>query len=399
MDVDYDKLNLAFSPSAPITSEEFFLGRFDQLIKAVDAISERGQHFVVHGERGVGKTSFANIVATKIENVVVAKVTCSRGESFQDLWRKALSRVRFTKSVRGTGFTAQVSEEIVQLDMFLPSDGGFDSLDIQSIFESVNGHLLFIFDEFDSVADEAVRAKFADIIKNLSDNSPLVTIALVGIADDVSGLIGQHPSIERCLKQIRLPRMSREELEQIIDKGLAILGLGMEPAVKAKIIYFSSGFPHFTHLLSKNASSVCILNGDSIIRDHHYRSALDGALNDVSQSILHSYQLATIDVKKKKSKFEDVIAACAIAAHDDYSTFAIKDLIVPYRRLTGQQVKANDLVYNVRKLCEPERGSILSRIGDSRNIRFRFSSPLMKVFVSMKLDKERHNQQQGLFVH
>jgi replication-associated recombination protein RarA len=81
-------LERAFSPSAPIASKELFLGRYQQIEKTCDAINERGQHFVVYGERGVGKTSLANIINSKLTNVCVAKVTCNRGEDFKQIWEK-----------------------------------------------------------------------------------------------------------------------------------------------------------------------------------------------------------------------------------------------------------------------------------------------------------------------
>ena len=51
----------AFSPSAPITSKKSFYGRYDQLSKVENAVLEKGQHIIMYGERGVGKTSLANI--------------------------------------------------------------------------------------------------------------------------------------------------------------------------------------------------------------------------------------------------------------------------------------------------------------------------------------------------
>lgn len=105
------KLDDAFSPSAPITSQEFFLGRLDQLDDVVDGINERGQHIVVYGERGVGKTSFANIVGTRLIGVYPVKVTCNRTDGFKALWDKAFKRVQFERTSAGTGFTPVERQE------------------------------------------------------------------------------------------------------------------------------------------------------------------------------------------------------------------------------------------------------------------------------------------------
>ena len=50
-------LNEVFSPISPIKRRDFFFGRRIQLEDVVDAINETGQHAILYGERGVGKTS------------------------------------------------------------------------------------------------------------------------------------------------------------------------------------------------------------------------------------------------------------------------------------------------------------------------------------------------------
>lgn len=390
-------LDGAFSPSAPIASRDLFLGRYDELGRTCDAINERGQHFVLFGERGVGKTSLANIIQTHLENVFVVKITCNRSEDFKQVWQKALAKVRFIHRHEGAGFRPQALTKSVQLDLFLPDKDTIDSLDIQSVLDRVETHLLFVFDEFDSITDDHFRMAFADTIKVLSDNTDLVTIGVVGIASSVEALIGNHPSLERCLKQIHMPRMPKDELHEVIAKGLAIADLRIDPEATKRIVSFSSGFPHFTHLLAKFAGKRCILDGRDCITMDHCKSAIEDAIDNTNQSIRDAYQRATI-ASKTKSKFEDVVAACALADEDDFGTFATRDLVEPYYRVTGQKVKAQSLSYNIQRLCELERGTILEKVGESKNIRYAFTNPLMKVFVKLKLDQRGSFEQPNLFV-
>ncbi len=51
-----------FTPSAPIDDARLFADRPDQTMACIDAFFQRGRHIALYGERGVGKTSLANIV-------------------------------------------------------------------------------------------------------------------------------------------------------------------------------------------------------------------------------------------------------------------------------------------------------------------------------------------------
>ncbi|MEM6998800.1 MAG: hypothetical protein AAF419_03050, partial [Pseudomonadota bacterium] len=114
------------------------------------------------------------------------------------------------------------------------------------------------------------------------------------------------------------------------------------------------------------------------------------------QSIRDAHQKAII-APKGKSKFEDVVCACALADEDEFGTFSVKDLIEPYFQLTGDRVKGNNLTYNLQRLCESERDFILTKTGGSTNVRYQFTNPLMKVYIKMKLDQKGKYQQPSLF--
>ena len=391
------RLNNVFSPSAPITSKELFSGRYRQLEKACDAINERGQHFIIYGERGVGKTSLANIINTRFQNVTISKITCNRNDLFKDLWKKALSRINFIDEKDGIGFIPKKIEEPYQLDWMLPDTTEISSIDLQKVFENVTRHLVFIFDEFDSILSDEVKKSFADTIKSLSDNSSHVTIGIVGIGRNVNDLIGEHKSLDRCFMQIKMPRMSKDELRKIIVKGLEVLDMTIDENVRERIVDFSSGFPHYTHLIAKFCAKNCIILGDRHINKEHYKQAIDEAIENSNQSIMSSYQDA-ITSSKPKSKFEIIVTACALVDEDEFGTFCTRDLLDPYFRLTGKKVEVKDLSYNLKALCDnKKRGGFLVKTNKSSNARYRLNNPLMKIFLKMKLSQDGYYEQKGLF--
>ena len=53
--------------------------------------------------------------------------------------------------------------------------------------------------KFDKIQDEGARTLIADTIKLLSDYAVKSTIVIIGVSDDLTGLIREHQSVERCL--------------------------------------------------------------------------------------------------------------------------------------------------------------------------------------------------------
>ena len=195
-------------------------------------------------KEGVGKTSLDNIMATSYTNLYPVKITCNRQDDFETLWENALNGIQFSKTIKGLGFNAKDTKELVQMGSQV---SGITDLRPNHIVQIINtlpvSKILFIFDEFDNISTKKARASFADLIKSLSDNNTNATIVLVGIADSIEKLIGNHQSLERCLKQVKMPRMKDEECAEIIDNGIARLEISIDKGVKNRIIEFSSGFP------------------------------------------------------------------------------------------------------------------------------------------------------------
>jgi len=117
------------------------------------------------------------------------------------------------------------------------------------LLRSLPNPAIIIIDEVDRIKDQRTTALLADTIKNLSDHSVAATLVLVGVADSVDELIAEHQSVERSLLQVHMPRMSWEELSEILDKGLERLDMTIEKKAKHRIVSLSEGLPHYTHLL------------------------------------------------------------------------------------------------------------------------------------------------------
>ena len=257
-----------FTPHKPIHSIELFFGRTLEVRSLIEHLNTPGQHALLFGDRGVGKSSLANIASDlllrKLASGKFFKKRCDSTDCFRTVFAEPLAHV---------GVKLQIVEserrkaEGGKADVGIPGFGGgvhtttetkskerglSSELDSPSWVASKLARLdgLLLVDELDAIRDTSDRHKIAELIKQLSDEGSPFKILLVGIADTGADLTDGHQSVERCLRETRLGRMSDSELRQIIDKGEKALKLKFTSQAKTRIVTVSSGYPHFTHLLA-----------------------------------------------------------------------------------------------------------------------------------------------------
>ncbi|MFI5451353.1 AAA family ATPase [Pedobacter sp. UC225_61] len=382
------ELEKVFSPTAPIKEQSLFSGRFNQLKKTAEAINQVGQHAIVYGERGVGKTSLANTMTYTLTNIYPVKVTCNRKDTFATLWSKIFRKISQSITTSGVGFRPIEKHIEISLDSIID----FESKNVQSEIEAILEEyapkkFLFIFDEFDNILDSETRESFADLIKSFSDNVTNTTIVLVGIADTIDTLIGSHQSLERCLRQIKMPRMSDPESEHIIEHGLNCLDISISKEVKSKIVEFSSGFPHYIHLLCKYGAEEIIMNDHTDFTEAYLRIAINKGIENTNEQLISAYRKAVVG-SSATIKWQNVLFACAEAPLDEFNCFSLSDIIDQYNQITSMDRKAGTIAYNLKQICQEERGSILQKLDKGIIVRYRFSNPMMRAFIKLKINSD-----------
>ena len=241
----------AFRPAAPINRRDLFAGRASQIADVFSIVSQPGQHAIIYGERGVGKTSLG-LVADELlraANVLSAWATCDASDNFSSVWEKALGEIGVTTTKQAIGFGERVDESTEPLSRLLASREVTPHTVQGALQQASRQRAIAIFiDEFDRFQDPGGRVLFADTIKALSDRVVSSTVVLIGVADSVGELIREHRSVERALVQIQMPRMSTSELVEIATKGIAAARMTIAGAAVARIAALSQGLPHYTHL-------------------------------------------------------------------------------------------------------------------------------------------------------
>ena len=368
-------LTQSFRPAAPIDRKALFSGRTRQLGDLFAVADQPGQHAVVYGERGVGKTSLVSVAAEVLAaaGVVTARTTCDRSDDYESVWRKALGEVQFTVTRPAVGFSGQAKDVRVSASALLAEDA--TPHDVRRGLQSLaSGRRVAIFiDEFDRLATDADRLLFADTLKTLSDQLPNSTIVLVGVADDVEQLIEEHQSIERALVQIQMPRMTSAELGGIVTGGVELARMTVARDAVEMITRLAQGLPHYAHLLGQLSARNALEDLRTSIRRRDVEEAVSEAIEKTQQTVRESYRRATEE--NGDGLYPKVVLACALAESDEFGFFAVSDVHVPDEDV--------DAAGYLDTLADPAHGSLLQRRG-AANPRYRFVNPLLQPYVLMR---------------
>jgi len=378
------KVSTVFSPAAPVNEQELFAGRIEQLRKIVDVVNQRGQHAIIFGERGVGKTSLANIIAGlfQSEEFLALKANCDSSDNFDSSWRKIFSQIKIAKKDFSMVFGKPPQTELFDFAEYHETLNPEKVRQILAMLTDKNS-LLIVIDEFDRISEQSTKTMFADTIKTISDQSIDATLILVGVADSVEELISEHQSVERALVQIRMPRMSQQELNEIFDKGLPKLGMTIDDNAKRHVTHLSQGLPHYTHLMGLHSARQALDEKSKNITLSHAGKAIEKSIAEAQQTIQSGYHKATMS-SRKDNIFKQVLLSCALAKTDELGYFAAVDVREPLTKIMNKRYDIPSFSRHLYEFCEETRGPILQKTGKQRRFRFRFINPLMQPYVTMQ---------------
>ena len=225
----------------------------------------------------------------------------------------------------------------------------------------------------------------ANTIKSLSDYGVNTTIVIVGVAENITALVGEHPSIMRCLEQVHMPRMNTSERKEILDKRIPKLGMKLHQDAIWKIVELSRGLPSYVHLLGLYSTQSAIDRKSMLITETDVDAAISRILLRLQESLSEKYHTATHS-NRNDNLYQQVLLACALAESDDRGLFSPTGISKQLTKILGRdkEVSASAFQQHLIKFIADERGGVLTRIGRERSYKFRFSDPAMQPYVIMK---------------
>jgi hypothetical protein len=229
-----------------------------------------------------------------------------------------------------------------------------------------------IIDEADAISHDTDRRQVAELIKNLSDSGSPFKIMVVGIAATGAELTAAHPSVARCLREVKLRRMARRELQEIVESGASTLDLVFEPPVVETIVKLSAGYPHFTHLLALKCAEDAIGERRARIGPENLRIALGQAVQDAEGTLRRVYSDA---IRSQSDLYRQILVACASFETEEFSSADLRDAI---QNVTGTPISQGSLNNYFQRLVSNTGSAILRRTGQGH---YRFEDPRMASYV------------------
>ncbi|MBY0225666.1 MAG: ATP-binding protein [Hyphomicrobium sp.] len=312
------------TPAKAISDPVHLRGRA-KLLKQIDwAFNSPGKHAFIYGERGVGKTSLAQTAALlhSSSEARPIQIACDEYVTFykmvSDIARRALppqdvmqrSVTNRTGKLSLFGFSAELQTGI-QKGVIPPVESLNDAVVLlQYVAGLHHGEPVLIIDEFDQVRDREDQKRFADLIKQISDQNVSLKLIFCGIGQSLEDLIGVHLSTDRYLAPIPVEPLSHDALWEILETTADQLGVEVGREEKVRISQISDGFPYYVHLIGEHMFRSMFYDEALVERVglRHFDEGMRGAVSEALASLKQAYLMA---VHKRSDDYEEVLWAVA----------------------------------------------------------------------------------------
>jgi Cdc6-like AAA superfamily ATPase len=368
------KLRNAFTPAQPVTDKRMFAGRTRIMTTLIRSIEDQRLHTVVYGERGIGKTSLLQVLAQAAQEAryLVVYITCGVRSEFDETFRAIASHIPLMYH-SAYGPTTPEGERGDTLASLLGPEPMTVSSASDALAKIEGTRVLVILDEYDRANSEDFRRSVAELLKSLSDQAVRVQVLIAGVAANLTELVANVPSIQRNVFAMRIPKMTADEIRDIVRNGEAVSELGFEEAATHAIVTRCMGFPYLATLICHRAALVAIDDGRVAINLADVVAATDEVVEEFKGRISRRSQLqiATLVSEGKLA----MLGALAGAAQSTGGWFTAEDITAMHADPTAiaeARATADDLADH----------QILIEAGDEGYGRgYRFSEPTVPVYL------------------
>ena len=371
------KLQSAYASTQPVIDRRMFAGRLEIMKAVIQALEEQKLHVVVYGERGVGKTSLLQQIsqAAKDARYLVVYIPCGQRSEFDETFRTVVSHIPLMFH-SAYGPTSMESERGDTFASLLGPEPMTVVTAIEAAAKIEGTRVLVVLDDFDHATSEEFRRKIAEFLKSLSEQAVHLQVLIAGVPAELADFEGHVPSLHRNLLAAHIPRMTADEIREIILKGESISGVHFDNEAVLAIIAASTGSPYLTKLISYRAALVAIEEGRQTVDASDVEASIQDPIDELRLTVSRHAQHQVHELTKGGQLA--VLGALARATRTTGGWFSMDDIVTALRddptRLDDARAVVRDLItQNV--LIEIEH--------DAYHRDFRFAAPTLPDYISL----------------
>lgn len=308
-----------FTPNASIKKRDFLFGRDDELQQLISNLNTPSVHSVIYGDRGVGKSSIANVVSDLVVNEFgllskIVRKSCDSRDNFVSIVADILREAEIDVGEQSRRTTEQDAGISVKADVAgVPVKLGIGEVGKQ-VSAVTTSHatnamrpswvasriarlpIIVLIDEMERIGDSEVKRDLAELIRAVSEEpGTRLKFVLCGIAKTAADLTLGHQSVQRCLRDVRIGRLKEVVLEEIVETGAEQISVTFTPEAKKHTARMSSGYPYFTHLLALKACEDAVADKRKIVDKNHLVASTAKAVNDAEGKLRDAYEGSSTD--------------------------------------------------------------------------------------------------------
>lgn len=389
-------LGKVLSPSHPLTSEEFLRGRAQQLAGIKRALFQPGRHVLIHGLRGVGKSSLAQTAAYSLSvSADPILVGCDGNSTFgrvmREIFDEAVNKNPIVeKKVKeiGGGFSRlgiNLSGKVTTQEAAATEPGSVNDAVrlVQFLCDTYSEKPVIVIDEFDQIRDKSEQEYFTNFIKQVSDKHVPARFLFCGIGESVDAIMSAHASADRYFHTVDLGQLPWEARFEIVTGAAELLGIETEENTVIRIARISDGFPHYVHFISEKLFwRVYEANNDGQVTGELFELAMNDASEAMDMKLRGPYEAAT---QKYNNDYEAVLWA---AADGHELRRRSSDIYASYLRIMEMQphkpLDRDRFNQRINSLKRPSHASILT---GTRAGWYEFSEKMIRGYVRLRAEQ------------
>ncbi|MCE0504136.1 AAA family ATPase [Roseivivax sp. GX 12232] len=383
------------SPSRPLQSEELLRGRSEQLRGIETALYAPGRHVLIHGLRGVGKSSLAHTAAYKLSRggdpvIVGCDSSSTFGSIVKELYEEMVGKhPSIREEIKKRGFSMGPAWLRAEAASETTVDAPDEPLSVNNavrlievLVEKQGGTPVFVVDEFDQITSKTSQKEFTNLIKQVADKYVNARFIFCGIGESVEAIMSAHGSADRYFHAVELGQLPWEARDEIVVNAAKALGIHIDRETNIRIAMISDGFPHYIHLLAEKLFlAVYRANNAGRVTPELFDQAMEETARSMDMKLRGPYEKAT-------EKYGDSYAAILWAAADGHQLKRpSKHIYESYKRIQLERgvdpLPRDKFSQYINRLKKPSHGEILT---GSRQGWYEYTEKMIRGYVRLKAE-------------